>query len=220
MEHEKPLPWWKHLWLAYRTPFSLLLSFLAVVSYVTEDAKATIVISAMVVLATLMRFWQETKSNRAAEKLKAMVRTTATVIRRDISEDAAPVATRYFGVTIHTKSPRRLEIPIRELVPGDVVVLSAGDMIPADCRILSAKDMFVSQAAMTGESLPVEKFASRRNSAVASPFELDNLLFMGTNVVSGSATALVVNTGNRTYFGALAARVVATDQIATHSRWA
>ena len=215
VEHEKPLPWWKHLWLAYRTPFSLLLTVLALISYVTEDLKATIVIGAMVVLATIIRFWQETKSSKAAEKLKAMVHTTATVMRRDITEDAAPIFKRYFGVEVRVKPAHRREVPIRDLVPGDVVVLSAGDMIPADCRVLSAKDLFVGQAAMTGESLPVEKFAALRNGAVANPFELDNLLFMGTNVVSGSATAVVVNTGNRTYFGALAARVVATDQVAT-----
>jgi Mg2+-importing ATPase len=215
VEHEKPLPWWRHLWLAYRTPFSLLLTALALISYLTEDLKATIVISAMVVLATVIRFWQETKSSKAAEKLKAMVRTTATVLRCDISEDAASVAGRYFGLDIHVKPGRRLEIPIRDLVPGDVVLLSAGDMIPADCRVLSAKDLFVSQAAMTGESLPVEKFATLRSGQAANPFDLDNLLFMGTNVVSGSATAVVVNTGNRTYFGALASRVVSVDQVAT-----
>ncbi|HTP95612.1 MAG TPA: magnesium-translocating P-type ATPase [Burkholderiales bacterium] len=215
VEHEKPLPWWQHLWLAYRTPFSLLLTFLAVISYLTEDLKATIVIGAMVFLATVIRFWQETRSNKAAEKLKAMVHTTATVMRRDISEEAAPVFRRYFGVEVRVKPAHRLEIPIRDLVPGDIVVLSAGDMIPADCRILTAKDLFVSQAAMTGESLPVEKFATLRKSAIGNPFDLDTLLFMGTNVVSGSATALVINTGNRTYFGALAARVVSTDQVVT-----
>ena len=215
VEHEKPLPWWKHLWLAYRTPFSLLLTVLALISYVTEDLKATIVISAMVVLATIIRFWQETKSTKAAEKLKAMVHITATVLRCDITEEAAPIFKRYFGKEIQVKPPHRREVPIRDLVPGDVVLLSAGDMIPADCRILAAKDLFVSQAAMTGESLPVEKFASLRNSSLANPFELDNLLFMGTNVVSGSATAVVVNTGNRTYFGALASRVVSVDQVAT-----
>jgi Mg2+-importing ATPase len=215
VEHEKPLPWWKHLWLAYRTPFSLLLTALAVVSYVTEDLKATIVIGAMVVLATVIRFWQETKSSKAAEKLKAMVRTTATVMRRDITEEAAPIFRRYFESELRVKPPRRLEVPIRDLVPGDIVLLSAGDMIPADCRVLSAKDLFVSQAAMTGESLPVEKFAALRSDSSANPFELDNLLFMGTNVVSGTAAAVVVNTGNRTYFGALAARVVATGQIST-----
>jgi Mg2+-importing ATPase len=103
---------------------------------------------------------------------------------------------------------------LRELVPGEIVALSAGDMIPADCRILVAKDLFVSQAAMTGESLPVEKFADRRQGA-DSPLELSNIAFMGTNVVSGAATALVLETGNRTYFGTLAARVTATDRTVT-----
>lgn len=80
-------------------------------------------------------------------------------------------------------------------------------MIPADCRVLSAKDLFVSQAAMTGESMPVEKFARQLDSQTSNPLELDTILFMGTNVVSGAATAVVLTTGNNTYFGALAQRV-------------
>ncbi|MCC6611716.1 MAG: magnesium-translocating P-type ATPase [Burkholderiales bacterium] len=215
VDHEKPLRWWVHLWHCYKTPFSLLLSVLAVVSYVTHDLKATVVISAMVVLATLIRFVQEGKSNRAADRLKAMVHTTATVVRRDPSEEAAPLFDRYYGVHLHVKPARRVELPIKLLVPGDVVLLSAGDMIPADCRLLSAKDLFVSQAAMTGESLPVEKFAEQRDRSVANPLELDDILFMGTTVVSGSATAVVLTTGNRTYFGALAQRVTAHDPAPT-----
>lgn len=97
-------------------------------------------------------------------------------------------------------------------MPGDLIVLSAGDMIPADCRVLSAKDLFVSQAAMTGESMPVEKFAHQFDSQTSNPLELDNILFMGTNVVSGAATAVVLTTGNNTYFGALAQRVGVTDR--------
>lgn len=215
VEHEKPLPWWLHLWLSYRNPFNLLLTLLAIISYLTEDMKATIVIGTMVVIATLLRFWQEAKANKAADALKAMVSTTATVIRRDLSQDAAPDAERYFGVELHVKPARRVELPIRLLVPGDVIVLSAGDMIPADCRVLSAKDLFVSQAAMTGESMPVEKFAIQRDANAINPLELDNILFMGTNVVSGSATAVVVGTGNNTYFGTLASRVTATDRAPT-----
>ena len=92
-------------------------------------------------------------------------------------------------------------------MPGDLVALSAGDMIPADCRVLTARDLFVAQAAMTGESLPVEKFVER-GSDEAGPLEQRNLVFMGTNVVSGSATALVVATGSRTYFGTLAMRAI------------
>jgi Mg2+-importing ATPase len=215
VQHEKPLPWWLHLWQSYKTPFSLLLTVLAVVSYYTEDMKAAIVISLMVVLATLVRFVQESRSHRAADKLKEMVSNTATVLRRDISEEAAPIAEKYFGVALHVKSARKAEIPIKQLVPGDIVLLSAGDMVPADMRLLSAKDLFVSQAAMTGESMPVEKFVAQRKPGVGNPLELDNIAFMGTNVVSGSAMALVVTTGSRTYFGALAERVTAADRTPT-----
>ena len=215
VEHEKPLPWWHHLWHCYKNPFNLLLTLLAGISYVTEDMKAAVVIAAMVALSTLIRFWQEGKSNRAADKLKEMVSNTATVIRRDISEEAAPLFRRYYGVEIHTRPAWRREIPLRELVPGDLVLLSAGDMIPADLRILTAKDLFVSQSAMTGESLPVEKFAQLRDETQANPLELDNILFMGTNVVSGVATAVVVSTGGKTYFGALAQRVTGGDRVTT-----
>ena len=215
IEHEKPLPWWRHLWQCYKNPFNLLLTLLAVISYLTEDMKATVVISTMVVLSTLLRFWQEAKSNKAADALKAMVSNTATVVRRDVSEDAAPVFEQYFGTQVHVRPARRVELPIRQLVPGDVIVLSAGDMIPADCRVLTAKDLFVSQAAMTGESMPVEKFVGQRDAGAINPLELDNILFMGTNVVSGAATAVALSTGNNTYFGALASRVTATDRAPT-----
>mgnify|MGYP005810666891 CR=1 FL=1 len=215
IEQEKPPPWWLHLWHCYRTPFDLLLTLLAAISYLTEDMKATLVIGSMVVLSVAIRFWQERKSNIAADKLKAMVSNTATVLRRDLAEDAAEDARRYFTVQLHPKPARREEVPLADLVPGDIVVLSAGDMIPGDCRVLSAKDLFVSQAAMTGESLPVEKFVRQRDPAVTNPLELDNIVFMGTNVVSGSATAVVVNTGSRTYFGALAQKVTATSRAPT-----
>ncbi|BCU06418.1 magnesium-translocating P-type ATPase [Allochromatium tepidum] len=215
VDHEKPLPWWLHLWLSYRNPFNLLLTLLAAISYLTDDMEATVVIGTMVVLSTLLRFWQEAKANKAADALKAMVGNTATVIRRDPSADAAPIFERYYGAHIHVKAARRVEVPIKELVPGDVIVLSAGDMIPADCRVLTAKDLFVAQAAMTGESMPVEKFATQRDAKAINPLELDDILFMGTNVVSGSATAVVLATGNHTYFGALASRVTATDRAPT-----
>lgn len=215
VEHEKPLPWWTHLWHCYKNPFNLLLTLLAVISYLTEDMKATVVIGTMVVLSTLLRFWQEAKSNKAADALKAMVSNTATVIRRDLSEDAAPIFEQCYGAHLHVKDAKRIELPIKLLVPGDLIVLSAGDMIPADCRVITAKDLFVSQAAMTGESMPVEKFAVQRDAKAINPLELDNILFMGTNVVSGSATALVLGTGNGTYFGALASRVTATDRAPT-----
>ena len=105
----------------------------------------------------------------------------------------------------------RQEITIRNLVPGDVITLSAGDMIPADVRILTAKDLFVSQAALTGESLPVEKFTKQSKADVNEALELENIGFMGSNIVSGSALAVVLATGKNTFFGALADKVVAQN---------
>jgi len=204
VEHEKPLPAWLHLWHCYQNPFNLLLTALAVISWLTEDAKATVVIGSMVVLSTLMRFVQEGRSHRAAERLKALVSNTATVLRRSETGAAGGASTQQ-------------ELPIAQLVPGDLIILSAGDMIPADCRVLVSKDLFVSQAAMTGESLPIEKHADAAENAENTESVLDaaNLLFMGTNVVSGAATALVLSTGNGTYFGTIATRVTAADRTPT-----
>jgi len=213
IEHEKPLPRWRHLWQCYQNPFNLLLSVLAVISFVTEDAMAALVIASMVVLSTLIRFVQEGRSNRAAEQLKALVSTTASVLGR-AGDDTQADSERHPRRSVRLNTGQQatvVELPIRELVPGDVITLSAGDMIPADCRLLSAKDLFVSQAAMTGESLPVEKFPHVAQP-FASVFDAPNLLFMGTNVISGAATALVVATGNRSYFGALSARVTRSER--------
>lgn len=208
--HERPLPAWQHLWHCYRNPFNLLLTLLAVVSYVTEDEKATIVIASMVLLSTLLRFVQEGRSRRAAARLQALVSNRVTVRRKT---DAPAADFRDSGGGHDTSLS---ELPMRELVPGDIVALSAGDMIPADCRLLSAKDLFVSQAAMTGESLPVEKDTRTLAALQAGQLlEAGNLLFMGTNVVSGSAMAVVVATGNQSYFGTLAARITHQDRTAT-----
>lgn len=186
IEQEGPLPWWQLLWHCYRTPFDLLLSLLALISWLTGDLRATVVIGSMVTLSVSLRFVQERRSHHAADQLKALVSNRATVVR----PGQAPS-----------------DIAVRDLVPGDVIALSAGDMIPADCRILQAKDLFVAQSAMTGESLPVEKFAHNADAHLRNPLDLDNIVFMGTNVVSGTATAVVVATGARSYFGALAERL-------------
>ncbi|MBN9116195.1 MAG: magnesium-translocating P-type ATPase, partial [Pandoraea sp.] len=151
VEHEKPLPWWRHLFNCYRNPFNLLLSALAAVSYATDDTEGTIIIASMVIISTVLRFVQEARSSKAAEKLKAMVSTTATVLRREVFGHEGVEAD-------HVRRLGRMgrEIALAELVPGDIVLLAAGDMIPADVRILAAKDLFVSQSALTGEALPVE----------------------------------------------------------------
>ena len=210
VRHEQPLPWWQHLWQCYRNPFNLLLTVLALVSWVTEDMKATLVIGSMVVLSTVLRFLQESRSNQAAERLKAMVSNTSTVLRPAPGYKAAAAGDEGFDTT-HAGT-LRVEVPMRDLVPGEVIALSAGDMIPADCRLLTAKDLFISQSALTGEAMPVEKFVVDRGNHETGVLERENLLFMGTNVISGTATALIVHTGDRTFFGALAQRVTAIDR--------
>lgn len=198
VQHEKSPSWLSQLLSAFVNPFIGILIFIAVTSAIIdiwlpknseEDYSTVIMVGVMVCISVVLRFIQEYKSNAAANKLKDMVETTATVMREG----------------------KKMEVDMHELVPGDVVMLSAGDMIPADCRIMLSKDLFVIQSALTGESLPVEKRGltiQKENASRQSPFELENICFMGTNVVSGTATAMVVNTGSLTYFGSLSKSVM------------
>ena len=190
--HEKPPHWALQLALTFWNPFIVVLLVLAGVQLVTSQGDLTgpIIIAVMVGISVVLSFTQEFRSSRAAEKLKAMVRNTATVTRR--ASDG------------HSE---RIEVPVIELVAGDIVHLSAGDMVPADLRLLGAKDLFISQAILTGESLPVEKAApehAAKTDANSDPLDLPTVCYMGTNVVSGSATAVVVATGPRSYLGSLA----------------
>ena len=149
-------------------------------------------------------------SSQASARLRAMVATTATVIRPGPRVTASlPGAVEPVGRNVARHPPTQEEVPIERLVPGDVIHLSAGDMVPADVIFVSAKDMFVSQSILTGESLPVEKSAGAvREAADLGPFDLPNVGFMGTNVVSGTARAVVVATGPKTYLGTLATHLV------------
>ncbi|MEA3247506.1 MAG: magnesium-translocating P-type ATPase [Gemmatimonadota bacterium] len=196
--HEKPPAWYAQLWHAFLVPFNVVLAVLATLSAATGDREAAIIIGLMVLLSTGLRFVQEFRSSQAAEALRAMVRTRATVERH--GDEFVPES---------TPALRRREILMDDLVPGDIVYLSAGDMVPADVRVLAAKDLFVSQAALTGEALPVEK-ADRQppGTAPASLPDLTAVCFMGTSVVSGTATAVVVATGNRTVVGGMARGLV------------
>lgn len=198
VSHEKPPHWSVQLLRALKNPFIVVLVILAIVELVTspDDPSGPIIIGVMVAISVVLSFTQEYRSSRAAEKLKAMVRNTATVTRR--ASDG------------HSE---RIEVPVGELVVGDIVHLAAGDMVPADLRLLSAKDLFISQAILTGESLPVEKAAPAQAHAVeagahgvqqGNPLDLPTVCYMGTNVVSGTATAVVVATGARSYLGSLA----------------
>jgi len=213
--HDKPPHALVQLLKALNNPFIYVLLTLAGISFFTDywlpisqgesddaDLTKVIIIMTMVTLSSLLRFWQEYRSTKSAETLKAMVRTTATVLRRGQRGQEATLR----------------EVPMRELVAGDIVQLSAGDMIPADIRLIESRDLFISQAVLTGEALPVEKYDTLGNVAQKSAtgnaadqsnlLDLPNICFMGTNVVSGTAKAVVVATGSRTYFGSLAKAIV------------
>jgi P-type Mg2+ transporter len=180
--YERKEGWLHRLYVSARNPLVVLLTVLAILSYSTGDVAAGTIIMLMVALGMSLRFVQETRADNAAAKLKAMITVTATVVREGQAK----------------------EIPLRELVPGDVVKLSAGDMVPGDVRLVSAKDLFVIQATLTGESLPVEKSEAADSRENVSSIERTNLCFLGTSVESGSATAVIVATGAHTYFGKVA----------------
>lgn len=202
----KPTPWYFHLWQCYANPFNLLLSALAAFEYFTNDVVGSSIVATMVVIATVLRFFQERRSKIAMNRLKTLVCNTATVIRS--------TAVRHPNTGEEHFIPTRQEVVITDLVPGDIMHYSAGDMVPADVRVLSAKDLFVSQSVLTGESMPVEKFATPKNkNANVNLLDLDNILFSGSNVVSGTAKALVISTANKTYFGDLATRIVKDNRI-------
>lgn len=170
-------------------PFNIILIIIAVITYFTDvvsssrpDYLTVSIILVLVFVSSLVAFVQSQRSNTAAESLSKMIANKADVWR----------------------DGKVTEILIDEVVPGDVVRLSAGDILPADMRFLTAKDTFVAQAALTGESNPVEKFCDKPDQSSEGLTDLQNIGFMGTNVVSGSATALVLSTGNHTYFGSMA----------------
>ena len=182
---------------AFINPFTAILLGLATVSACTDivmadpgeaNPKTVIIIMTMVMISGLLRFVQEARSGAAAENLLKMIKTTTCVQRRQVG---------------------RAEVPIEEVVVGDIVHMAAGDMIPADMRIIQAKDLFVSQAALTGESVAIEKIASEVDSGLSSMAESRNLAFMGSNVVSGSAMGVVVATGDSTIFGEMARNITA-----------
>lgn len=177
------------------TPLNGLLIGLSALSFMLGDQRAASVITTIVLLSVLLAFVQEHRSHAAAEKLRAMVRVHASVRR----PEAGDVDEGF------------VETFIEDLVPGDIIRLAAGDMIPGDVRLIEAKDLFVNESTLTGESLPVEKFAHALE-APSEPLAASNLAFMGSNVVSGYARAVVVLTGGQTYFGAIAKQLVDRDE--------
>lgn len=213
--HDNAPPALVQLLQAFNNPFIYVLMALAVISFFTDygyplragqetDLTGVIIIVTMVLFSGLLRFWQEFRTSKAAQALKSMVSTTATVLRR---------------IASHRDGEKR-EIPVEALVPGDIVYLSAGDLIPADLRLIASRDLFISQAILSGESLPVEKYdvtghvqgkgvtADDIPDDNVSLLERGNICLMGTSVASGTACGVVVATGAKTYFGKLAKSLV------------
>ncbi|MFE3772510.1 magnesium-translocating P-type ATPase [Streptomyces sp. NPDC057579] len=202
---ERPPRWYVQLAKAFWNPFILVLVVLVAVMYGqwlqvadTEpfDPKIAI-LGAMVLISAGLRFWQEHRSGSAAAALRALVTTTTAVQRR----------------AGRGRLPAVIEVPMADVVTGDLVKLAAGDLVPADLRLLTAKDLMVSQAALSGESLPVAKAdtrlaTDRGQDATRDPVEADNLVLTGTSVTSGTATGVVVCTGADTYLGSMAGALV------------
>jgi len=176
--------------LHFKSPLILILLFAAAIAGYTGDIPDFTIIVAIVLISVSIDHYQESKAENAAELLKEKVSTTATVLRDGVKQ----------------------EIKLSQIVPGDIIYLSAGDIAPADARLISAKDLFINQSALTGESFPVEKTANRMESVNVSSgsiTEWTNYLFLGTSVVSGTASAVVVKTGGLTEYGKIAKKLVA-----------
>lgn len=178
----------------FLSPLPLLLISLSMISLVTGGVAGALVIIAMVFLSTGLAFLQEYKSNKAAEKLRQLVSIKVTVLRDNVEQD----------------------IPLSELVPGDLIKLSAGDLIPADLRLLTTNDLFINQSSLTGEAMPVEKVGSSGDAK--SVFELPNICFMGSHVVSGLGLGVVVHTASQTMFGQLAKDTVSTKKTSSFDK--
>lgn len=194
ISREKITGWYVLLLRNFYNPFVGLLIAFTVVSFFLQQIQSVIVLSVMIVVSVLVRFFQEYRASRSFRHLSSLVQNKATV-RRDGT---------------------RQDVLFSEVVPGDIVLLSAGDMVPADIRLVSAKDLFISQSAITGESLPIEKSdcppSSRTGHGTTESFsgvlDLQNIVLMGTSVVSGTATGVVIGTGDNTIFGTMARSVL------------
>lgn len=179
----KPLTWYQLLFRAFNDPFVYVLLGLIVVSVLTQDFEGATVMTIMVLLSVTIQFVQESRSQAASQALKKMIQNTTAI----------------------TRDGQTKEIPITAVVPGDIVSLSTGDMIPGDALVLQAKDLFLNQSSLTGESTPVEKFATNNQDVdQTAVFDLQNIAYMGTDIISGDGQALILATGSKTFFGNIA----------------
>lgn len=182
---QKPTPGLVMFLEAFKDPFVYVLALLMVVSAITKDFEAAIVMGLMILASVVITFIQEYRSQKASLALKELIENTTAVTREG-----------------ETK-----EIPMDEVVPGDIVNLATGDMIPADAVLIWTKDLFINQSSLTGESMPVEKFVDAgidRNQENVSALDMQDLVFMGTDVLSGQGKAIILKTGQNTFFGDIA----------------
>lgn len=189
IKQNKPKQWYNYFFESFLSPFNLILLGIAVVLIYTDvilpetkNYSNIIVILILIAVSTLLEFFEVFKSNKAAEKLKSLIETKALVLRNGKEEKVA----------------------LNQITAGDIVILSAGDIIPADLKIIEAKDLYVSQSTLTGESEASRKVANLENNKIETITDLNNICFMGTNVTSGYAKAVVIKTGDNTYFGKIA----------------
>lgn len=198
LAHEKSAPWYQQLIKSFIDPFTLVLIALAIISFITDvllaapenrSFKTVIVISTLVAISGLLKFSQEYRSSKAADKLKTLISSTSDILRKKT------------GIQ---------EIDVANIVPGDIISLAAGDIIPADLRLSISNELLVSESSLTGESEPVEKIASPLNSISddTAVTELSNICLLGTTIASGSATGIVLATGDATYFSSIASSIV------------
>lgn len=206
MKQKKQKKWYNYLWDSLLSPFNIILMGITIILIYTDiiltspPSYANIIVILVLVLAsTLLEFFEVYNSNKSAEKLKDLVATTCTVIRNET----------------------KIKIPLNEITIGDVILLSAGDIIPADVRVLEAKDLYITQSSLTGESDSVKKSSSTELSSIdeiESITDLDTICFMGTNVTSGSGKAIVIKTGDSTYFGKVANTITSGKPITSFQK--
>src|SRR5699024_8740699 len=197
---EKPMPAWRLLLEAFKDPFIFVLAFLMIVSFATHDQDAGIVMAIMIIASAILTFSQEYRAQKASHDLKNMIENTCAVTREGVTK----------------------EIPMDEVVPGDIVTLATGDMIPADSVLIWTKDLFVNQSSLTGESMPVEKYeAEKMDKEIkedSSAIDLTNLIFMGTDVLSGQGEAIILKTGQQTFFGDIAKQASTKRELTNFDR--
>lgn len=182
--------WWIELLLHFNSPLIILLLVASIISYVVSETLNATVILVMLLMSVLIDFFREREARNAAEKLQLRVKTKASVLRDGTEK----------------------EVLVQDLVPGDIVLLHPGKIVPADGRVMTSNDLFVDQSTLTGESFPAQKFPQINYEPSEDLTAMENTVFMGSNVISGTAKVLVVNTGKNTEFGSIATKLMLRNE--------